>query len=66
MLCDVAFSGRHAEQSVWILTRKCNSIPKDQREQARRVALFLQCKYWFSVDDYLRENDETNVPRFDS
>ena len=40
MLSMLAFSGRHAEQSVWVLTQKYNSVLKDLREQTRWVCLF--------------------------
>ena len=41
MLSMLAFSGRHAEQSVWVLTQKYNSVLKDLREQTRWVCLFF-------------------------
>jgi len=56
MLSELAFSGRHAEQSVWVLTQKYNSVSKDLREQTRWVALF-HCKDRDSYDECLREND---------
>ena len=56
MLSALAFSGRHAEQSVWVLTQKYNSVLKDLREQTRWVALF-HCKDRDSFDECLREND---------
>lgn len=56
MLSELAFSGRHAEQSVWVLTQKYNSVLKDLREQTRWVALF-HCKDRDSFEDCLREND---------
>ena len=43
MLSELAFSGRHADISVWVLTQKYNSVLKDLREQTRWVALF-HCK----------------------
>ena len=52
----LAFSGPHAEQSVWVLTQKYNSVLKDLREQARWVYLF-HCKDRDSFEDCLREND---------
>ena len=52
----MAFSGRHADQSVWVLTQKYNSVLKDLREQMRRVALF-HAKDRDSFEDCLREND---------
>ena len=51
MLSELAFSGRHADQSVWVLT-----VLKDLREQTRRVGLF-HCKDRDSFDECLREND---------
>ena len=35
MLSELAFSGRHAKQSAWVLTQKYNSVLKDLREQTR-------------------------------
>ena len=43
MLSELAFSGRHAEQCVWVLTQKYNSVLKDLRKQIRWLALFY-CK----------------------
>ena len=60
MLSKLAFSGRHAEQSVWVLTQKFNAVLKDLREQTRWVCLF-HCKDRDSFEDCLRENDI--VPR---
>jgi Rad3-related DNA helicase len=56
MLSELAFSGRHAKQSVWVLTQKYNSVLKDLREQTRWVALF-HCKDRDSFEECLREND---------
>ena len=56
MLSILAFSGRHAEQSVWVLTQKYNSVVKDLREQTRWVSLF-HCNDRDSFEDCLREND---------
>ena len=56
MLSELAFSGRHAEQSVWVLSQRYNSVLKDFREQTRWVALF-HCKDRDSFDECLREND---------
>lgn len=55
-LSELAFSGRHAEQSVWVVTQKYNSVLKDLREQTRWVALF-HCKDRDSFEECLREND---------
>ena len=56
MLSMLAFSGCHAQQSVWVLTQKYNSVLKDLREQTRWVCLF-HCKDRDSFEDCLREND---------
>ncbi len=56
MLSELAFSGRHAKQSVWVLTQKYNAVLKDLREQTQWVALF-HCKDRDSFEDCLREND---------
>jgi len=56
MLSYLAFSGRHANHSVWVLTQKFNSVLKDLREQTRWVALF-HCKDRDSFEECLREND---------
>ena len=56
MLSMLAFLGRHAEQSVWVLTQKYNSVLKDLHEQTRWVYL-LHCKDRNSIEDCLREND---------
>ena len=55
-LAELAFSGRHAEQSVWVLTQKYNSVLKDLREQTRWTAIF-HCKDRESFEDCLKEND---------
>ena len=59
MLSELAFSGRHADISVWVLTKKYNSVLTDLREQTRWVALF-HCKDRDSFEDCLRENDDTD------
>ena len=56
MLSQLAFSGRHVEQSVWVLTQKYNSVLKDLREQTLWVVLF-HCKDRDSFEDCLRKND---------
>ena len=56
MLSMLAFSGRHVEQSVWVLTQKYNSVLKDLREQTRWVCLF-HCKDRDTFEDCLRESD---------
>lgn len=55
-LSELAFSGRHAQQSVWVLTQKYNSVLKDLREQTQWVALF-HAKDRDSFEECLREND---------
>ena len=52
----LAFSGRRAEESVWVLTQKYNSVLKDLREQTRWVCLF-HCNDRDSSEDCLRDND---------
>ena len=56
MLSELAFSGRHAEQSVWVLSQKFNAVSKDLREQTRWITLF-HVKDRDSFEDCLREND---------
>jgi len=56
MLSELAFSGRHAKQSLWVLVQKYNAVCKDLREQTKWVALF-HCKDRFSFVDVLDEND---------
>ena len=56
MLSELAFSGRHAGQSVWVLAQKYNSVLKDLREQTKWIAVF-HCKDRDSFEDCLREND---------
>ena len=56
VLSELAFSGRHANQSVWVVTQKFNSVLKDLREQTKWVALF-HCKDRNSFEDCLQEND---------
>ena len=56
MLSQLAFSGRNAKQSLWVLVQKYNAVCKDLREQTKWVALF-HCKDRFSFVDVLDEND---------
>ena len=56
MLSELAFSGRHAGTSVWVLTQKYNAVLKDLLEQTRWVAMF-HCKDRDSFKDALSEND---------
>jgi len=60
MLSELAFSGRHAKQSLWVLIQKWTSVSKDIREQTKWVVLF-HCKDRFSFAYALDENDI--VPR---
>ena len=55
-LSYLAFSGRHHEHSVWILTQKYNSVLTDFREQLKWIAIFY-CKDRDSFNDCLKEND---------
>lgn len=55
-LSKLAFSGRHALVSVWILTQKYNSVLKDFREQLKVVVLFYT-KDRNSFDECMCEND---------
>ena len=34
-LLELAFSGRHRNHSLWVLTQKYNSVSKDVREQIK-------------------------------
>ena len=56
MLSELAFSGRHLNCSLWILTQKYNSVLTDVREQMKWLALFY-CKDRDSFEEALREND---------
>lgn len=56
MLSELAFSGRHRKQSVWVLTQKYNAVSKDVRKQTKWIALF-HCKDRFSFTDALDENN---------
>jgi hypothetical protein len=56
MWSELAFSGRHAEQSIWVLSQSYNAIGKDLREQTRWTAL-IHCKDRDLFKDCLREND---------
>eukprot|EP00745_Piridium_sociabile_P030731 TRINITY_DN50_c0_g3_i1.p3 TRINITY_DN50_c0_g3~~TRINITY_DN50_c0_g3_i1.p3 ORF type:complete len:204 (+),score=7.22 TRINITY_DN50_c0_g3_i1:2805-3416(+) len=55
-LAKLAFSGRHAGISIWILTQKYNSVLKDFREQLKIIILFFM-KDRHSFEDCLIEND---------
>ena len=43
MISELAFSGRHANHSCWILSQKYNSVLKDFREQLKWLCIFY-CK----------------------
>jgi hypothetical protein len=55
-LSKLAFSGRHHNISVWLLTQKLHSINKDFRENCRWCVVFWT-KDRDSFQDCLREND---------
>ena len=56
MLSQLALSGRHAEQSVWVISQRYISVLKDLREQAKWVCMFYT-KDRDSSEYCLREND---------
>ncbi|CAC5366517.1 unnamed protein product [Mytilus coruscus] len=56
MLSELAFSGRHMEQSVWVISQRYNSVLKDLREQTKWLCMFYT-KDRDSFDNCLREND---------
>ena len=41
LLSELAFSGRHRNHSLWVLTQKYNSVSKDVREQIKWLCLFF-------------------------
>ena len=53
---ELAFSGRHRNHSLWVLTQKYNSVSKDVREQIKWLCLFFT-KDRDSFEGCLREND---------
>ena len=55
-LSELAFSGRHRNHSLLVLTQKYNSVCKDVREQIKLLCLFFT-KDRDSFEDCLREND---------
>ena len=64
VLSMLAFSGRHAEQSVWVPTQKYKFVLKNLREQTRWVFFFFfffffffHCKGRDLFEDCLRENE---------
>ena len=56
MLSQLAFSSRHAKQSVWVISQRSISVLKDLREQAKWVCMFYT-KDRDSFEHCLREND---------
>lgn len=56
MLSELVFSGRHGEQSVWVILQRYNSVLKDMREQTKWLCM-LYTKDRDSFENYLREND---------
>ena len=40
-LLELAFSGRHRNHSLWVLTQKYNSVSKDVREQIKWLCLIF-------------------------
>ena len=55
-LSELAFSDRHRNHYLWVLTQKYNSISKGVREQLEWLCLFFT-KDRESFEDCLREND---------
>ena len=53
---DLAFSGRHRNHSLWVLTQKYNSVSKNVREQIKWLCVFFT-KDRDSFEDCSREND---------
>ena len=53
-LSELAFSGRHRNHSLWVLTQKYNSVSKDVRKQIKWLCLFFT-KDKDSFEDCLRE-----------
>ena len=54
---ELAFSGRHRNHSLWVLTKKYNSVSKDVREQIKWLCLFFTKDRDSFFQDCLREND---------
>ena len=53
---ELAFSSRHRNHSLWVLTQTYNSVSKDAREQIKQLCLFFT-KDRDSFEYCLREND---------
>ena len=49
MLSELAFSGRHAEQSVWVISQRYISVLKDLREQTKWLCLCASVYMCFVV-----------------
>jgi Rad3-related DNA helicase len=56
MLSELVFSGRHAKQSVWVISQRYNSVLKDLRDQTEWLCMFYT-KDKYSFKDCLDEND---------
>ena len=56
ILSQLAFFGRHAEQTVLVISQRYNSVLEDLREQAKWVCMFYT-KDRDSFEHCLREND---------
>ena len=55
-LSELAFSGRHANQSVWVISQRYISVLKTLREQIKWVCIFYT-KDRDSFEHCLRGND---------
>ena len=56
MFLQLAFSGRHAEQSVWVISQRHISVLRDLQEQTKWVCMFYT-KDRDSFENCLREID---------
>ena len=56
MLSELAFSGRHADQSMRVISQRYISVLKDLRERTKWFCMFYT-KDRDSFDNCLREND---------
>ena len=61
MLSQLAFSGRHTEQSAWVILQRYISVLKDLREQEKWVCMFNTTNK-DSFEYCLRENDVVPLP----
>ncbi|CAC5375346.1 unnamed protein product [Mytilus coruscus] len=57
MLSELAFSGRHMEQSVWVISQRYNSVLKRLKRTNKMVVHVFYTKDRDSFDNCLREND---------